>query len=54
MADLQLIFDFLMNILQTLAGLMLEHFILTVSFSLVILKILVDVLYKIRIKFFKG
>lgn len=54
MADITLIFNFLMNILNTLANLMLEHFILTLSFSLVILKILVDVLYKIRIKFFKG
>lgn len=54
MADIQLIFDFLMNILQSLGNLMLQHFILTLSFSLVILKILVDVLYKIRIKFFKG
>lgn len=54
MADLQLIFDFLMNILQSLSTLIMQHFILTVSFSLIILKILVDVLYKIRIKFFRG
>lgn len=52
MSDLQLIFDFLMQILTTLSNLMLDHFILTLSLSLVILKLLVDVLYKIRIKFF--
>lgn len=53
MADIQLIFDFLLNIWESVANMLLQHFILTLSFSLVILKILVDVLYKIRIKFFK-
>lgn len=52
MADLQLIFDFLMNILTTLANLMLNHFIMTVSLSLVLLKLLADVMHTIRIKFF--
>lgn len=54
MSDFQLVFDFLLNIMTSIARLYTSNFLFALSLSLVILKIVIDVIYKIRIKFFKG